>query len=62
MWNWKSKISIEWYPYLLSLKHDLQLSLNILTSDRINKTQTNPLSNLIYNKIIADKTKKKREK
>jgi hyaluronoglucosaminidase len=47
LWKWKSDISIEWYPYLLGLKHDLQLNLKILPYDRIVKTQTNPLSNML---------------
>ena len=25
LWQWKTKISREWYPYLLSLKQDLQI-------------------------------------
>jgi len=47
LWEWKSNVAIEWYPYLLGLKHDLQLNLKILPSNRILKTQTNPLSNML---------------
>ena len=25
LWKWKSDLSREWYPYLFTLKHDLQL-------------------------------------
>jgi len=51
LWKWKGKLSREWYPYLFSLKHDLQLKLNILTSERLIKTQTIPLSEYIVKKI-----------
>ncbi len=47
LWEWKSEIALEWYPYLLGLKHDLQLNLKVLSYNRIIKTQTNPLSNMI---------------
>ena len=47
LWKWNTKISIEWYPYLLGLKQDLQLCLGILSDERIIKTQTNPLANLL---------------
>ncbi len=43
LWRWKSPLSREWYPYLLNLKHDLQILNNELTFNRILKTQTNPL-------------------
>ena len=51
LWKWKSDLSREWYPYLLSLKHDLQLKLNILTSERLIKTQTLPLSEYVIQKL-----------
>ena len=51
LWKWKSDLSREWYPYLFSLKHDLQLKLNILTSERLIKTQTIPLSEYIIKKL-----------
>ena len=47
LWKWKSEIALEWYPYLLGLKHDLQLNMKMLPQNRIIKTQTNPLSNII---------------
>tara|TARA_B110000503_G_C7108639_1_gene397089 strand:+ start:453 stop:1610 length:1158 start_codon:yes stop_codon:yes gene_type:complete len=55
LWQWNSKISIEWHPYLLGLKQDLQLCLGILSDERIIKTQTNPLANL----LLKHKEKKK---
>ena len=51
LWKWKSDLSREWYPYLFSLKHDLQLKLNILTSERLVKTQTIPLSEYVIKKL-----------
>ena len=51
LWKWKSELSREWYPYLFGLKHDLQLKLNILTSDRLIKTQTIPLSEYVIKKL-----------
>ena len=48
LWKWKSPLSREWYPFLLGLKHDLQLYKRELTSDRITKTQTKPLANYIF--------------
>ncbi|MDB9915494.1 protein O-GlcNAcase [Alphaproteobacteria bacterium] len=51
LWKWKSELSREWYPYLFSLKHDLQLKLNILTSERLIKTQTLPLSKYVIQKL-----------
>ena len=50
IWNWKTPLSIEWYPFLLNLKHDLQILSNKLTFNRILKTQTNPkLKNFLKN-------------
>ena len=51
LWEWKSSLAIEWYPYLLGLKHDLQLSLRVLTSDRIIKTQSTPLSKVLLKEM-----------
>ena len=51
LWKWKSDLSREWYPYLFSLKHDFQLKLNILTSERLIKTQTIPLSEYVIKKL-----------
>ena len=44
LWNWKGKLSREWYTFLFGLKHDLQINKNFLTSERKAKTQTIPLS------------------
>jgi len=40
LWRWKSPLAREWYPFIMSLKHDLALMQNILATDRILKTQT----------------------
>tara|TARA_A100001015_G_C15033426_1_gene734574 strand:- start:1132 stop:2292 length:1161 start_codon:yes stop_codon:yes gene_type:complete len=53
LWKWKSELSREWYPFLFGLKHDLQLLQNKLTSERLIKTQTVPLSEHI-NKSIKE--------
>ena len=47
LWKWKTPLSREWFPFLLGLKHDLQLYKRDLTSDRIIKTQTQLLANYI---------------
>ena len=47
LWSWQSDLSREWYPFLMGLKLDLQINLSVSTSDRIIKTQTNPLVNKI---------------
>ena len=47
LWKWKGKLSREWYPYLFGLKQDLQINKNLLTSERIVKTQTIPLSKFL---------------
>ncbi len=44
LWKWKGKLSREWYPYLFGLKQDLQINQKLLTSERIIKSQTIPLS------------------
>lgn len=44
LWKWKGNLSREWYPFIFGLKHDLQIYKNLLTSERIIKTQTRPLS------------------
>ena len=44
LWQWKGNLSREWYPFMLGLKHDLQIYRNLLTSERKIKTQTAPLS------------------
>ena len=50
LWSWKSKLSREWYPYLFGLKQDLQINKQAISSERIIKTQTQPLAQYI-NKI-----------
>ena len=47
LWKWKSKLSREWYPYLFGLKQDLQINKKLLTSERIIKSQTIPLSKFL---------------
>ena len=47
LWKWKGKLSREWYPFIFGLKHDLQIHKNLLTSERILKTQTAPLSKFL---------------
>ena len=47
LWKWKTKISREWYPYLLNLKHDLQIFDKRLSFNRVLKTQTNPIQNVL---------------
>ena len=55
----ENELSREWYTYLLNLKHDLQISNNELSINRILKTQTNPLQMVLLerklkmNKIIG---------
>jgi len=44
LWKWKGELSREWYPYLFGLKQDLQINQKTLTSERITKSQTIPLS------------------
>ena len=47
LWKWKTPLSREWYPYLLSLKQDLQILNDQLPFNRILKTQTNPITRKI---------------
>lgn len=47
LWKWKGELSREWYPFIFGLKHDLQINQNLLTSERILKTQTIPLSEFL---------------
>ena len=44
LWKWNTELSREWYPYLFGLKQDLQINQKLLTSERIIKSQTIPLS------------------
>ena len=47
LWQWKTKMSREWYPYLLNFKHDLQIFDKRLSFNRILKTQTYPFQNVL---------------
>ncbi len=47
LWKWKGELSREWYPYLFGLKQDLQINQKLLTSERIIKSQTIPLSEFL---------------
>ena len=47
LWKWKSNLSLEWYSYLLNLKHDLQIFDKSLSFNRVLKTQTNPIQNVL---------------
>ena len=47
LWRWKTKISREWYPYLLNFKHDLQILDKRLSFNRILKTQTHPAQHVL---------------
>ncbi len=44
LWKWKSPLAREWYPFIMSLKHDLALLRGTLPTDRILKTQTDFLA------------------
>ena len=47
LWKWKGNLSREWYPFIFGLKLDLQICEKLLTSDRMIKTQTAPLSEFL---------------
>ena len=47
LWEWKSNLSREWYPFIFGLKQDLQINKNFLTLERKIKTQTAPLSEFL---------------
>ena len=49
IWNWKSPLSREWYPFLLGLKQDIKIFTNEFNSERIVKTQTKALANYLIN-------------
>jgi protein O-GlcNAcase/histone acetyltransferase len=44
LWEWKSPLALEWYPYLFGLKHDLLFYADELPEERLAKTQTPALS------------------
>ena len=50
LWKWKTPLSREWYPYLLSLKQDLQILNDELPFNRILKTQTYPMQKVLFNR------------
>ncbi|MDC3141159.1 protein O-GlcNAcase [Alphaproteobacteria bacterium] len=55
LWEWKSDLSREWYPFILGLKQDLLLNRTFLNYERLMKTQTIPLSNYIDKNFIKEK-------
>ena len=55
LWKWKGKLSREWYPYLFGLKQDLQINQKLLTSERIIKSQTIPLSEFLNKGELNEK-------
>ena len=48
LWNWKTNLAREWYPFLLRLKQDLQIFSGEITFNRIMKSQTHPIQNIIF--------------
>ena len=44
LWEWKSPLQREWYPYLFGLKHDIMIAQQMMKPLRIAKTQTSPLA------------------
>ena len=50
LWEWKSPLSRELYPFLLSLKQDLQFVNNNISNKRIEKSYFQPLSNTLKNR------------
>ena len=50
LWKWKTKISIEWYPFMITLKQDLLLDLDKLPHLRVLKTQSLPLAKKLLKK------------
>jgi DNA-directed RNA polymerase subunit N (RpoN/RPB10) len=47
LWKWKGELSREWYPFLFGLKQDLQINQKLLTSERLIKSQSIPLSEFL---------------
>ena len=56
LWKWKGALAREWYPYLFGLKQDLQINKNLLTSERLVKTQTAPLSEYLNKNLLKGET------
>ena len=50
LWKWKTPLSLEWYPFLLTLKHDLLILNKKIDYNKILKTQTNPLQKVLLNR------------
>ncbi len=44
LWRWKTPLSLEWYPFIMSLKHDLLINEGRLPELRIQKTQSPALA------------------
>ena len=47
LWQWKSPLQREWYPYLFGLKHDIMIAQQMMKPLRIAKTQTPPMAALL---------------
>jgi len=47
LWRWKSPLQREWYPVLMGLKQDLFVANGQLPAERIAKTQTMPLAQML---------------
>ncbi len=58
IWKWKTPLSREWYPFLLSLKQDLQILFNKLTFNRVLKTQSYPMAKILKNQWRINLCKK----
>jgi len=56
LWQWKSPLAREWYPFIFGLKHDLALLQQRLPSDRILKTQPPALANTLLKLNCTDTT------
>ena len=49
LWQWKSPLAREWFPFIMSLKHDLAIMRNTLPRNRILKTQSAALAKKLLN-------------
>ena len=47
LWEWKTELSREWYPYFINAKQDVQIFSNDLSFKRILKTQTHPIQKIL---------------
>ncbi len=47
LWRWKTPLSREWYAYIFGLKHDLLTLMGQHPSERILKTQNQPLAQVL---------------